>query len=126
VHTHKLAVHPQFLIGDRDQLDLSSIDATKMVVLKGVDGIYADFASGTKRIFNLIGSQSDLTFTTKKNDVPVDETDSTDSTDTGTDTGTDTTGNGGSTKDRKKRAKDLANVIDLCGLTLFSLALVVF
>lgn len=60
MHTMDMAVHPAALIGDQEQSGLNSIEAAKMVTFKGADGAYADFASGTKRAFNLYGSKSEL------------------------------------------------------------------
>lgn len=60
MHTMELAVHPATLIGDREQIGLNSVEALKMVTHKGADGVYADFASGTKRAFNLYGTKSKL------------------------------------------------------------------
>jgi hypothetical protein len=70
-----------------------------MVVLKGVDGVYADFPSGTRRIFNYVGSQSDLFAKKVENN---DE-------------------NSDKKAGNKKSPRDTANSLQLCTLLLLTL-----
>lgn len=59
MHALDMAVHTHALrAGLGTQYDLSDVALTKLVTVKGVDGIYTDFASATNRAVNLIGSQS--------------------------------------------------------------------
>lgn len=57
MHTLNMTVHAYALRGDVGmQYGLNDVLLTKMVTVKGVDGVYTDFASATQRAVTLIGS----------------------------------------------------------------------
>jgi len=60
MHALNLTVIPFTLADDKVNFGDNDSIQTKSVVIKGVDGIYSDYVSGTLRVLSLIGSQSKL------------------------------------------------------------------
>ena len=56
MHALNMTVHPFTLIDDKSVYQMSDVTVTKMMAMKGIDGIYTDFPLSTWSSFQLIGS----------------------------------------------------------------------
>ena len=60
MHSLNLTVIPFTLADDKVIFGSDDSIQTKSLVLKGIDGVFSDYISGTLRALSLIGSQSRL------------------------------------------------------------------